>query len=78
MESFFSLLKQECLYKYNFRSEREFRSSLEEYIHFYNEKRLHEYLGYIPPVSYGAESSTDRMTASSLISAPKATFYNSK
>ena len=69
MESFFSSLKQEFLYKYIFRSERELRSSLDEYIRFYNEKRLHEYLGYTAPINYKKESGINYVTASSLISA---------
>lgn len=69
MESFFSSLKQEFLYKYIFRSERELRSSLDKYIRFYNEKRLHEYLGYTTPINYKKESGINYVTASSLISA---------
>ena len=69
MESFFSSLKQEFLYKYIFRSERELRSSLDKYIRFYNEKRLHEYLGYTAPINYKKESGINYVTASSLISA---------
>ena len=69
MESFFSSLKQEFLYKYIFRSERELHSGLDEYIRFYNEKRLHEYLGYTTPINNKEESGINYVTASSLISA---------
>ena len=49
MESFFNTLKQELLYRYDFRSEEELRKRLQEYIKYYNEERLHKYLKYKTP-----------------------------
>ena len=43
-ESFFKSLKQEELYRTNYRSEKHLRKSLGEYIIFYNERRPHSYL----------------------------------
>ena len=48
-ESFFRSLKQEELYRTNYRSEKHLRRSLGEYIIFYNEKRPHTYLNYRTP-----------------------------
>ncbi len=39
MESFFSSMKREELYRRKFKSENEFHKSVDEYIIFYNEKR---------------------------------------
>lgn len=52
METFFATLKQEELYRMRYRSEREFKESVKSYINFYNNERLHETLGYIPPSKY--------------------------
>ena len=41
MESFFKSMKTEKLYRTDFRSEREFRIAVKEYIEFYNEKQPH-------------------------------------
>lgn len=41
MESFFSSLKREELYRTKYRSENEFRPAVKNYILFYNEKRSH-------------------------------------
>ena len=41
MESFFSSMKREELYRRKFKSENEFHKSVDEYIIFYNEKRPH-------------------------------------
>ena len=49
MESFFHTLKQECLYRHEFRSEGEFKRILFQYIDYYNSKRIHEYLQYRTP-----------------------------
>ena len=50
METFFSSMKQEELYRYNYRSEREFRAAVDRYIDFYNTKRPHKTLHYKTPV----------------------------
>ena len=49
MESFFKSMKTEKLYRTDFRSEREFRKAVKEYIEFYNEKRPHSVLRYRTP-----------------------------
>ena len=49
MESFFKSMKTERLYRTDFRSEREFREAVKEYIAFYNEKRPHSVLRYRIP-----------------------------
>ena len=49
MESFFKSMKTERLYRTDFRSEREFRDAVKEYITFYNEKRPHSVLRYRTP-----------------------------
>lgn len=46
METFFASMKQEELYRYNCRSEREFRAAVERYIDFFNTKRPHKTLHY--------------------------------
>lgn len=49
MESFFHTLKQECLYRHEFRSYEEFKKILIRYVNYYNNGRIHEYLGYQTP-----------------------------
>lgn len=49
MESFFSLLKREELYRTKYRSENEFRTAVKNYMEFYNEKRPHAKNGYKTP-----------------------------
>ena len=49
MESFFASMKREELYRYKYRSEKEFRARVDEYIHFYNCKRPHKALKYKTP-----------------------------
>mgnify|MGYP004486426741 FL=1 len=48
-ESFFKSLKQEELYRTNYRSEKHLRNALSEYVVFYNDKRPHTYLHYRTP-----------------------------
>ncbi|MCR5652206.1 MAG: integrase core domain-containing protein [Ruminococcus sp.] len=45
-ESFFSTMKREELYRAKYKSEREFKQAVSDYITFYNEKRPHKYLNY--------------------------------
>lgn len=52
MESFFKSLKTEKLYRTDFRSEKELRTAVKEYIDFYNEKRPHSVLRYRTPNQY--------------------------
>lgn len=49
MESFFSNLKREELYRTKYRSESDFRASVDRYIDFYNQKRPHAKNGYKTP-----------------------------
>ena len=50
MESFFSNLKREELYRRKYRSENEFRTAVNQYIIFYNEQRPHAKNGYKTPL----------------------------
>ena len=50
MESFFSKIKREELYRTKYRSENEFRTAVKNYMVFYNEKRLHAKNGYKTPL----------------------------
>ncbi len=49
MESFFSSMKREKLYRTKYRSESEFRNAVNKYIVFYNTKRPHRKLQYKTP-----------------------------
>lgn len=49
-ESFFKTIKYECLYRYYFQSYGQLYKCIEEYILWYNTKRLHSSLGYITPL----------------------------
>ena len=51
-ESFFRSMKTEELYRYKFRSEKEFRKAVSDYIERYNSERPHTYLGYLTPDRY--------------------------
>ena len=53
VESFFGLLKRECVNQRRFRTRDEARAAIFEYIEcFYNRKRRHGYLGYRSPVEF--------------------------
>lgn len=52
MENFFGILKQEIYYGNTFKSFDELKETIEEYIKYYNEKRIKEKLGYLSPVEY--------------------------
>lgn len=54
-EAFFKSLKSEELYRRLYRSEREFRESVDDYMRFYNEERLHKTLHYKTPQQFEAE-----------------------
>ena len=49
MESFFKSMKTERLYRTDYRSERELRESVREYINYYNNDRPHSVLRYQTP-----------------------------
>ena len=55
MESFFSTLKREELYRAKYRSEKEFRAAVDQYMVFYNEKRPHAKNHYKTPAKKEAE-----------------------
>lgn len=52
MENFFGLLKSELLYLQKFKSMEHFRKELDEYIHYYNNKRIKTDLKNMSPVQY--------------------------
>jgi transposase InsO family protein len=49
-ESFFKTIKHEWLYRFKFTSYNQLYSSIDNYINWYNTKRLHSSLGYITPL----------------------------
>ena len=55
MEGFFVNMKREELYRTKYRSEKEFRTAVENYIRFYNEKRPHSRNLYKTPSQKEAE-----------------------
>ena len=56
MENFFGLLKSEMLYLKDFESVEEFKVELEDYINYYNNKRIKEKLKRLSPVQYRLQS----------------------
>ena len=52
MENFFGLLKQEIYYDKTYYSYGELKQAIEDYIKYYNEKRIKERLGWLSPVQY--------------------------
>ncbi len=52
MENFFGILKQEIYYGVVYYSYDELKEAIEEYIKYYNEKRIKEKLGWLSPVQY--------------------------
>jgi putative transposase len=57
MENFFGLLKSELLYLQDFVSLEQFKVELEEYIDYYNNKRIKQKLKGLSPVQYRIQSS---------------------
>lgn len=49
-ESFFKTIKNEWLYRFKYTSYNQLHNSLEDYINWYNTKRLHSSLGYLSPL----------------------------
>jgi putative transposase len=49
-ESFFKTIKHEWLYRFNFKSFNQLYESVQDYINWYNNQRLHSALGYISPL----------------------------
>ena len=52
MESFFSYIKREELYRRHYSSEKEFLRGIESYITFYNDKRPHGAIHYKTPSAF--------------------------
>ena len=52
MENFFGLLKQEIYYGKTYYSYGELKQAIEDYIKYYNEKRIKERLGWLSPMQY--------------------------
>jgi transposase InsO family protein len=53
MESFFGTLKKELIYRRNYRTRKDARGDIFEYLEvFYNRERLHSSLGYLSPADY--------------------------
>ncbi|SER19781.1 Integrase core domain-containing protein, partial [Lysinibacillus fusiformis] len=52
IENFFGLLKSELLYLQEFESMAHFEQELNDYIHYYNHKRMKEKLKDLSPVEY--------------------------
>ena len=52
MENFFGILKQEMYYGISYFSFDELKPAIEQYIRYYNEKRIKEKLGWMSPVEY--------------------------
>lgn len=55
MEAFFGTMKREELYRTKYRSEREFKAAVDDYIVFYNGHRPHKKLMYKTPEQYEVE-----------------------
>lgn len=56
IENFFGLLKSELLYLQKFNSIEHFHSELEEYIEYYNNKRIKSRLNGMSPINYRTHS----------------------
>lgn len=54
-EAFFASMKKEELYRTNYKSENDFRKSVEQYIRFYNYERPHSTLAYKSPDRFERE-----------------------
>ena len=55
MENFFGIMKQEMYYGKIYRSFEELKLAIEEYIYYYNNKRIKEKLKWRSPVDYRIE-----------------------
>ncbi len=49
-ESFFKTIKNEWLYRFKYTSYTHLYNSVEDYINWYNTKRIHSSLGYLSPL----------------------------
>ena len=61
VESFFSTIKRERVYRRTYATREEARQDIFRYIAvFYNQKRLHSTLGYLSPAAYEARNALPR------------------
>ncbi|WP_314138441.1 IS3 family transposase [Buttiauxella noackiae] len=56
IESFFGTLKTECLYLEEYKSIRELRDAIDEYIYYYNHERIKQKLKGLSPVEYRTQA----------------------
>jgi putative transposase len=56
-ESFFHTLKVELVHRYKFETRLDLRVAVQDYIEWYNTKRLHSALGYKTPLEYEGKAS---------------------
>ncbi len=54
-ESFFSIIKKEEIYRYQYMGINDFRKSVDSYIEYYNERRVHSFLGNMSPAQFEAK-----------------------
>ena len=54
-ESFFKTIKCELIYRRSFNFFIEIYKQIDTYIHWYNTKRIHEYLNYLTPLEMGVK-----------------------
>lgn len=52
MESFYSIIKREEIYRRQYKDYDDIKNSINEYIVFYNDRRSHKTLGYLSPTQY--------------------------
>jgi transposase InsO family protein len=61
IESFWGTLKEECVGRNVYKTRKEAKTSIFDYIEvFYNRKRKHSTLGYLSPDTYEKESAGDK------------------
>ena len=56
IESFFHSMKSDIVHGLHFDHDHEITRELRDYMPFYNNKRLHSSLGYVPPATYEQQS----------------------
>ena len=56
IESFFHSMKSDIVHGVHFAHDREIAAELSDYMPFYNKRRLHSSLGYVPPATYEQQS----------------------
>lgn len=62
IESFHSILEEDCLRLHEFESFAEAYQVITEFMNYYNEVRLHSSIGYRPPLEYHNEIMSMRMS----------------